>query len=68
MPKKNSIITLQNVSESIEKLAGITASGVERVEGRLDKVEGRLDKVEGCLDRIEDRLDSIEHETAALKS
>ena len=39
-------ITLDDLAESIDSLAVMTAKGFESVNGRLDKVEGRIEKLE----------------------
>ncbi len=54
-------VSVDNVANSLQNLAIMTAKGFENVNERLDKVEGSLNKVEG-------RLDKVENEMAGLRS
>ena len=52
--------TKQDLTDSIEELAGMVKRSFDKVDERFDKIEIRLDKIEARLGRIEARLDNFD--------
>ncbi len=60
-------ITLNEIAQSIDKLAAMVAEQFLRIEHRLDRIEERLDGLELRMDRLEERMDRLEARMDSLE-
>jgi septal ring factor EnvC (AmiA/AmiB activator) len=59
--------TMQDVIETIDKFATITAERFDKIDKRFEAIDRRFDKIDKRLEKIETRLDNIEEDIDVMK-